>query len=220
MTSLNVKKSSYTPDDLTIKNTSSRDVLLKEGFDYKRGTLLGEVDRDTVVVTAEPANAGNGAFGAVTLGSDAEVGDYKITCVETSTNAGTFEIETPSGLEIRADVTVGTAYSSSHLNFTISDGSNDFSVNDSFTATVSASTVGEYLQSVATAVDGSQKPSVILGEDVDATNATSAVKSWAYDEGHFNENKMLFGAGHSASSVKDHLRKLNITLRGSNQANF
>lgn len=218
MPDLTVQTDTYIPDDLVIQNSSSRDVLLEEGNTYKRGDLLGLVDRDSVVITPDGANTGDGAFSAVALGSDAEVGVYKITCVETSTNAGVFEIETPTGLEVRADVTVGVAYAGDHLNFTISDGPSDFAVGDTFLVTVSATTAGVYKKSVATAVDGSQHPTAILGEDVDAASAANAVASWAYDEGHFNERQVLFGNGHNAESTRDELRLKNIILRSSNKA--
>ena len=65
------------------------DVTLKTGENRTRGAALGKLTKDTVgAVTADGGNTGNGAPGAATLGADAEVGTYTLTCVEAAANAG------------------------------------------------------------------------------------------------------------------------------------
>ena len=70
---------------------------------------------------------------------------------------------------------------------------------------------GKYVLSASAAADGSQTPVAILAEDVNATSAD--VTTIAYFSGEFNQTAMTFGAGHTAASVKDALRNLNIYLK-------
>lgn len=70
---------------------------------------------------------------------------------------------------------------------------------------------GKYTLSLSAAVDGSQTPVAILAKD---TNAAAAdVVTVAYLSGEFNDNAVVFGTAHTASSVKDGLRNLNIYLK-------
>jgi len=70
---------------------------------------------------------------------------------------------------------------------------------------------GEYLLSLAAAVDGSQVPVAVLADDADTT--LGAATGAAYLSGEFNDNAITFGTGHTAASVKDGLRDLNIYLK-------
>jgi len=70
---------------------------------------------------------------------------------------------------------------------------------------------GKYVLSLAAASDGSQTPNCIL---VDGANASGGdVTAGVYLEGEFNVNAVTFGAGHSATSVRDGLRALGIHLK-------
>lgn len=69
---------------------------------------------------------------------------------------------------------------------------------------------GKYVLSLAAAEDGSQTPVAILADDADATSAD--VTTVAYISGEFSPGAITFGAGHTAASVKDGLRNLNIYL--------
>ncbi|MFQ5510198.1 MAG: head decoration protein [Leptospirillia bacterium] len=70
---------------------------------------------------------------------------------------------------------------------------------------------GEYVLSLAAALDGSEVPVAVLVADTNAT--TGATVAGIYLAGEFNENAITFGAGHTAASVKDALRNLNIYLK-------
>ena len=70
---------------------------------------------------------------------------------------------------------------------------------------------GEYVLSLAAAVDGSQTPVAILADDADTT--AGAATGAAYLSGEFNDNAITFGTGHTAATVKDALRDLNIYLK-------
>jgi len=68
--------------------------------------------------------------------NDFEVGDvFTIAVTEADSNSGTFSVVAPNGATLE-DATVGVAYTSGQINFTIGDGDTDFALADSFTVTV------------------------------------------------------------------------------------
>jgi hypothetical protein len=72
---------------------------------------------------------------------------------------------------------------------------------------------GKYIASLSAAGDGSEVPSAILAEDVDATAGDKA--AIAYIAGEFNERQITFGDDHTAASVKAGLRDMGIYLKPS-----
>ncbi|RJF83451.1 head decoration protein [Azospirillum cavernae] len=70
---------------------------------------------------------------------------------------------------------------------------------------------GKYTLSAAAANDGSQAPSVILADAVDASGGDKLVG--VYLAGEFNAGRLVLGAGHTANSVKDTLRDAGIYLK-------
>lgn len=70
-------------------------------------------------------------------------------------------------------------------------------------------TGGKYNVSLAAASDGSQTPRAICAEDLVLAADGEAI---VYIAGDFNQNAMTFGTGHTADSVREGLRDLNIYL--------
>lgn len=103
-------------------------------------TLPDGVDMDTVqqssedamAITAKTGNTGDGTAGAITQGDLAEAGTYTLTCTAEASNAGTFQVVSPSGL-LLAPLTVAAAYDNGHFAVTIADGAEDFDIGDIFT---------------------------------------------------------------------------------------
>ncbi len=149
-------------------NRSRANGTLNLGQDLAAGTVLGRLLTGTPA--AGGSNTGDGTAGAVTLGADAQVGDYTLTCVAASTNSGTFTVVAPDGSSL-PDLTVAVAYTSSHINLTIADGAADFIVGDTVTVTVAA---GDYTQFNQDGTDGSQIAAAILYGAVDATDSDTA----------------------------------------------
>lgn len=140
---------------------------------------------------------------------DFEVGDeFTVVVSEADSNVGTFKVLTPSKERLN-DATVGVAYVSDHVNFTIADGSIDFVVGDSFSLPVAAGS-GYRNKSLLAAVDGSEVPESIAVAAVDATLATKT--STAYVYGQFNTSSVTYGTGHTFANAKDALRKTGIFL--------
>lgn len=69
---------------------------------------------------------------------------------------------------------------------------------------------GKYVLSLAAAGDGSEVPSAILAEDVDASAGDKS--GIVYVSGDFSEDAITYGTGHTADSVRAGLRDLNIYL--------
>ncbi len=95
---------------------------------------IGRVSIPTVVGT------GTGTVSAVFAGPNVEVGNYVLTCTAAVAHGGVFSLTSPSGKVLPTlTMTPGsggsTVYTSSHINFTITD-STDFIVGDVFTFVV------------------------------------------------------------------------------------
>lgn len=93
------------------------------------GTTGAVVGNGNGTITASPAT-----------GAGCKVGTYTVTCIEPATDAGTFSVEDPDGITIGTAV-VGTPFTT-HLTFTIADGSTDWAVGTHFPIVVAAANSG------------------------------------------------------------------------------
>jgi hypothetical protein len=188
--------------------------------------------------TADGGNTGNGTCTTVSGGAVVKVGTYNLECVDaTVSGSEIFQVSDPDGATL-APATVGVAYATEQILFTLNDGSADFIVGDKFTIPVTAADYGVFgvvdpegvqlpdaktdvayvneqilftvNDGLAAAVDGSQDYDCILGRDVDATSAD--VLSFAYDTGEFDESKLVFGAGHTADTIRAKAREKSVFL--------
>lgn len=99
--------------------------------------VTSDKDLGTAAGAAVAGGTGNGTITAApTVGAAAKAGVYRLTCIEPATDLGKFQVEDPDGIVIGV-ATVGTEFTT-HLTFTIADGSTDFVAGDSFTITVTA----------------------------------------------------------------------------------
>lgn len=211
-----MNRASFSSSELAVDNLIAgnahlllgQQITLAAGAVYPRGAVLGK----RTLGTASSAFTGTGN-GALTLDATtpllarAQKGAYVITCIAAASNAGTFRVEDPTGV-VLGDVAVGATFAD-QIKFSIADGGTDFAVGDKFTVTVAAGT-GQYLTSVAAAVDGSAVPDLVLSETVDATLAASP--AMAYKRGDFNASALTFGAGHTATTVAEALRGKGIAI--------
>jgi hypothetical protein len=69
---------------------------------------------------------------------------------------------------------------------------------------------GKLIPSASAAADGSQTPYAVAAEDVDTTNADA--DGVAYLAATLNQNSLVYGAGHTAATVFDPLRAVDIHL--------
>ena len=146
--------------------TRSREAgKLASGNNLVAGAVLGQIASANTVTNS--GNVGNGVVGAVTLGTDAINGVYTLVCTSAVADAGVFSVTAPNGA-VLAELTVGVAYESGHINILISDGATDWSVSDSITVDV---IFGEYAEHDPAGADGSQTAVAILYDNVDASLA-------------------------------------------------
>lgn len=183
-------------------------ITLLTGENRARGAVLGRVTIGTLTPAVATGDL-NGALGAWTAGARTQVGVYRLVCIAAAVDGGTFAVFAPDGSRLK-DLTVAVAYASDHINGTVADGSVDADIGDVITITVAAGS-GGYKLAVAAAVDGSQNPVGILVMDTDATAADK--ESSAFRTGEFNEAALVFGAGHTADTVRDALEARGIFLR-------
>lgn len=212
MPNLAVGSQSFAPDKLIAGEfpRATRTALITGAAALVAGAVLGRThtaptDNDGVAVAG---NTGNGTIGTVSADDGATRGVWRITCIEPVTNAGTFSVVDPDGVE-EGRAQVGVAYNGS-INFTIADGAVDFAAGDAFTVTVTEGTE-KFKLSAAAAVDGSQVAAAILAEDVDPSGGDKLAP--IYLTGEFNQAALSFGAGHTAATVKADLEARNIYLR-------
>ena len=153
------------------ENQYSRDVVtVLAGSGAERallsGMVLGRITKGAATGAAVAGNTGNGTITAApTVGAVAKPGVYRLTCIEPAADAGKFTVEDPDGILIGI-ATVGVEFTT-HLTFTIADGSTDFVAGDSFTITVAAGSA-KVKQIDFSATDGSDQACGLLLLDTTA----------------------------------------------------
>jgi hypothetical protein len=121
-------------------------VVVLSGQNLKGGAVVGRVNKGVGrASTPTVVGTGNGTMSQVFAGPEVEKGNYVVKLITAVTNGGVFSVTTPSGRPL-PDFTLTpgaggtTAYTAGwrHLRFSITDGSTDFVVNDTFTIVVDA----------------------------------------------------------------------------------
>jgi hypothetical protein len=197
--------------------------LVHEPFTILTGrTLLHGTAIGLVLLGAATVAKADGFVGGGTLtmaeapyGVLAQQGVYRAVCIAEAANGGTFAVFTKDGNRL-GDATVGVAYVSDHVNFTIADVGEDFDVGDTFTITIAAGS-GKAVKSLTSARDGSQRPVAILAERTDASDED--VVAPAYVSGQFDPTEMdLAGTGWTAETLAAAFGDKPIFLRASGAA--
>lgn len=183
-------------------------VTLKSGQGVLgRGSVIGLIEK--VLGEKSFSGTGNGTMTGISIGKDALIGDYKVKCVSAATDSGTFSVVDPNGNRL-GDAVVGTAFTSSHINFTINDGGTDFTAGATFTIPVEESEdAGKGKLCDANSVDGSQAPKYVLSEN---TDTTADAKATVYKTGYFNRDELVYGANGAPDGAEEELRKQGIFL--------
>lgn len=180
----------YIPDQLIAGNLKlvTGNGILGAGT-LQRGAVLGQ--QTGTVTQAAPTNVGNGTLGSITKGAAIQQGVYTLR----ATSATNFTVAGPGGAAM-PNATVGTAYVSAGINFTLTAGGTAFAAGDAFDIIVPG---GNYVLSVATASDGSEVPTAILADYADASGG--AVGIGVYLMGEFNQNAIAPDASWGANAA-------------------
>lgn len=146
-----------------------REEVIVDAGNLALGAVLGRKSIDCPETgTAVTGNTGNGTVDLVTAGPSAVTGTYTLVCIDDATDGGTFAVFAPDGSRL-ADAVVGTVYDQPQLGFTISDGTTDFALDDSFTIEVAEGS-GHVVALDPDAVDGTQKAYGVLLVPCNATS--------------------------------------------------
>lgn len=199
----------FIPDQLIASNAPlivTDNITIAAGQKLPRGAIIGRRTLKSVVAASASGNTGNGTVKA-SLGTAAEVGVYTLT----ATSATAFTLKDPNGNEV-GSVTAGTAFNSNQLTLNVTVGATAFIAGDVFTLTVKAAE-GTYVLSVRTATDGSQTPSAVLVDNVDAS--AGAVTGSGYFQASVNVNRITFDDSWTVDDLRAELRGNGIFLKDS-----
>ena len=149
----------------------SRDniVIAKGSGQLITGTVLGLLAVGAALASLEVDNTGNGTIAAGAVGTGAQIGTYRI--VFTSDTA--FNVTDPSGDAVGSG-TVGTAFNTGGVAFTITAGATAFAAGDEGAITIDPGS-GKYVPFDPAGSGGAEVAKGILVEDVDATDANKDV---------------------------------------------
>lgn len=171
------------PDGTVLPNGAVGTAYVSDHLSFlisSAGTMtLG--DAFTVVVTAGGTpvlvGTGTGVVSAFSLGPDAQNGAYRVQLLATSAT-GEFEVIAPDGSKLRRGQ-VATAYTSSHINFTLSN-AGTMTSGDYFVMIVAAGS-GKYVAFTPLTYDGRHEAVGALGYAADATSADQDVTVFTRD---------------------------------------
>lgn len=111
-------------------------VTLASGENLAAGAVLGrKTKRQAAAPIPTIVGTGTGLMSALSFGPDVQVGSYVITLLATSSTAA-FSVVAPDGTALKNGA-VGTAYTSSHLSFSIANGGT-MTIGDAYTVVVTA----------------------------------------------------------------------------------
>lgn len=117
-------------------NKSRETITVLLGQNLKAGAVVGRVDKGVGKADIPTVSGtGDGVMSALFAGPEVEKGSYIVKLITAVANGGVFSVTTPGG-KLLPNMTVGTPYTSRHINFSIADGATDFVVNDTFTIVV------------------------------------------------------------------------------------
>ena len=187
------------------------------GPDTAKGTIsevaLGKAAKlgtyTLTCITATDTSEGGGGSGDDENGNEAILEDSKndSSTTEGESVPAVFKVVDPDGIRLD-DATADEEYVGP-INFTITEGTSGFALDDEFSISVVAGD-GQYKVVNSANVDGSQDADCILADDVNT--AEGSVVAVAYTSGHFNRKALIFGGKDTADMHEAKLRELGIFL--------
>jgi hypothetical protein len=162
--------SGATPDQFLadlLTREAQTPVLVDEGYTLTAGEILFR--SHTAAATPGGGNHGNGTLAVDAVGQDVLDGTYTLVCTSTRTDRGIFELRAPDGSVIEP-LNVGTPYVSKALSLTISDGTTDFAIGDTFSIAVTASGSFHPYNFTSLSANTLQVASAVLARDIDTSD--------------------------------------------------
>jgi len=180
-------------------------ITLNAGQNLVAGAVIAALEMGTPTATAGTpvsgtgATVGNGTVSAVTADAGAMAGNWNLICTATGAT-GKFRVMNPAGV-LDGILTIGTAYNGG-INLTVSDGANDWLVDDIIPVTVAYAGDAvdkEYTEWNPAGTDGSQFVGGILMKDTDATSADTATTALLRGPATVNYNDLTWKSGATAA---------------------
>jgi len=183
---------------------------------YDMGTILGRKILDDAVTVVDGTNTGNGTVTAATVAAGQiipKVGAYSFVNTAVVTNGGVFDLLDPDGVQVASGIslTVGagatTVVNAGGLTFTVTDGSTDFVIGDSFALTTTAN--GNMVVFEKDGAGGAQIPLAILTYEIQTVTVTSLVIRAGIKGTYKKERLVIHSDGDDSnvdSIVRDQLR--------------
>ena len=187
-------------------NRSRENIVVATGQNLIAGAVIASLLTGTGTAVADAGNTGDGAMGAITVSSEAVVGNYVLTINEVAANAGSFTVEGPDGVTIGSG-DVAVIFTEGGLSFTLADGATDFAAGDSFVITVVATDI-KTVEFDPAGIDGSQNVSGVLFGNTDATlvdvGAVAVVRGCT-----INEAELVWKTGATVDDIANGVAQLN-----------
>lgn len=156
-------------------NVATAYVSTHLSFLIANGGTMTTGDVYTVVVTADGTpvlvGTGSGVVSAFSLGPDAQNGTYRVTVLATSAT-GEFEVIAPDGSKLKRGQ-IATAYTSSHVNFTLANGGT-MTVADYFNIIVAKGS-NKFVAVTPGTYDGRHVAAAVITNTVDANTDQDSV---------------------------------------------
>ncbi len=149
-------------------------------------------------------------------GADWVVGDAVTFTVLWDTDTSRLQVIDPDEV-LLMDAFIGTAYVSDTIAFVLSEAAQNpvhCAIGDSWTITVAAGS-GKYRLVNAGNTDGSQNPTRILCDAVDATAADVVTTGYLPKGGEWNERALVFGGADTIATHRDAMKAAGFVLRDS-----
>ena len=143
----------------------SREAVTVDTGTLSAGTVLGKITKAGATFAHVAGGTGDSTCSAITVGAAAVAGVYHITFT-TATKA---TIEDPEGVKL-ASITLGSAFSSGGLGFTMTAGATPHVAGDEATITVAAGSA-KYVAYNQDSTDGSEDAAAVLVAACDASTA-------------------------------------------------
>jgi hypothetical protein len=192
----------------------SRDVVtVGSGANLAIGTVVGQVvTGGFTVADGVRAGTGNGTVtqsgtASARYGDDVQVGTYVARCIAAAANAGTFRVFAPDG-SVVGDATVAVAFASTHINFTINDGSTDFIVGDTYSFVVNQTAEGNWLAYDPAGTDGRQVAAGVLLQDAAAASVAVAKVVTLVRDAVVDSSRLVWPAGFTTAQISTGLAQL------------
>lgn len=169
------------------------------------GAVLGAIETGTPTaaagtpVSGTGATVGNGTVSAVTADAGAMAGTWMLICTATGAT-GKFRVMKPDGT-LDGILTIGSAYNGG-INLTVSDGANDWLVDDIIPVVVSYAgdeTVKKVVEHNPAGTDGSQNVAGVLMKATDASSADVATTALVRGPATINKNDITWKSGATAA---------------------